>query len=102
MTGADAEILKGCGALCWPPSLGDIENFRFEMIYKGQNNVRNYKFLAKYFYKYFQNVSIFTYNDRWPMKSYQFFKIYKSFEKKREKNKKGHIAVNEKRKTEKS
>ena len=35
-----------------------------------------------------------------PMKSYQFFKIYKSFYKKREKN--SHTAINEKRKTEKS
>ena len=34
------------------------------------------------------------------MKSYQFFKIYKRFYKKREKN--SHTAVNEKKKTEKS
>ena len=34
------------------------------------------------------------------MKSYQFFKIYKLFDKKKEKN--SHIAVNEKGKIEKS
>ena len=34
------------------------------------------------------------------MKSYQFFKIYKRFYKKREKN--NHTAVNEKRKSEKN
>ena len=29
------------------------------MVWKGLNNVRNYKFLAKYFYQYFQIFSIF-------------------------------------------
>ena len=48
---------------------------------KGQNNVRNYKFLAKYF----QIFSIFIYNESLPMKSYQFFKICKRFDKEREK-----------------
>ena len=54
--GVDPEILKswgggggeeegwgGCegGAVCRPPWLADEENFSFQMIQKGQNNVRN-------------------------------------------------------------
>ena len=56
--GTDPEILgrsvflKG-DALCWPPLLEEEENVRFQMVQKGQNNVRNYKFLAKYFFQYF-------------------------------------------------
>ena len=36
------------GALCRAPCLAEEKNFKFQMVYKGQNNVRNYKFLAKY------------------------------------------------------
>ena len=56
------------------------------MVSKGQNNVRNYKFLAKYFYQYFQIFSIFIYDENLPMKSYHFFKTYKHFDKEREKS----------------
>ena len=63
--------------------LADKEKFRFQMVYKGQNNVRNYKFLAKYFCQYFQIFSIFIYNESLQMKSYQFFKICKRFDKER-------------------
>ena len=56
--------------LCRPPRLATEENFRFQMVWKGQNNVRNYKFWAKYFYQYFQFFSIFIYNESLPMKSY--------------------------------
>ena len=83
--GAGPEILKRSGALCRPPWLADEENFRFQMVEKGQNHVRNYKFLAKYFYQHFQIFSIFIYNESLPMKSYQFFKICKRFDKEREK-----------------
>ena len=55
------------------------------MVQKGQNNVRNYKFLEKYFYQHFQICSIFKYNESLPMKSSQFFKIFKHFDKGREK-----------------
>ena len=55
------------------------------------------KFLVKYIYQYFQISSIFIYHESLPMKSYQFFKIYKPFSKKKEKN--THTAFNEKRKT---
>ena len=48
-------------------------------------NVRNYKFLAKYFYQNVQLFSIFIYNESLPIKSYQFFKISKRFYKEREK-----------------
>ena len=41
--------------------------------------------MAKYFYQIFQIFSIFMYNESLPMKSYQFFKIYKHFDKEREK-----------------
>ena len=51
--GTDPEILKKGGAPCRPPWLADVENFRFKMVSKGQNNVRNYKFLAKYFCQHF-------------------------------------------------
>ena len=52
---------------------------------KDQNNVRNYKFLAKYLYQHFKLFSIFIYNESSPMKPYQFFKIYKRFGKERDK-----------------
>ena len=38
-------------------------------------------FLTKYFCQYFSFFSIFIYNESLPMKSYQFFKIYKRFYK---------------------
>ena len=52
---------------------------------KSQNNVRNFKFLVKYFYKYFQIFPIVIYNENLPMKSYNFFQIYKRFDRKSEK-----------------
>ena len=52
---------------------------------KGKSNVRSYRFLAKHFLQYFQIFSIFIYNESLLMKSYQFFKIYRRFNKKREK-----------------
>ena len=61
------------------------ENVMFQMVQKGLNNVRNYKFLGKYFYQHFQIFSIFIYNEILPIKSYQFFKIYKRFDEGREK-----------------
>ena len=67
--GGSRNFEKG-GTLCRPPWLVDEENFSFQMVYKGQNNVRNYKFLAKYFYQYFQIFSIVIYNESLPMKSY--------------------------------
>ena len=58
------------------------------------NNVRNYKFFAKYCIslRYFQIFSIFIHSESMPMKSYQFFKIYKRLYKKRDKI---HIVLNE-------
>ena len=50
-------------------------------------------------FQYFQIFFIFIYNESLPVKSYQFFKIYKRFYKK-EKN--SHTAVNEQRKNERS
>ena len=41
--------------------------------------------MAKHFFQYSQIFSIFIYNESFPMKSYQFFKIYKRFYEKREK-----------------
>ena len=49
------------------------------MVEKGQNNVRNYKFLAKYFFQDFQTFSIIIYIESLLIKS------YKRFYKKREK-----------------
>ena len=48
------------------------------MVYKGQGNVRKYKFWAKSFYQYL--ISVFL---SYAMKSYQFSKIYKRFNKER-------------------
>ena len=45
---ADPEIFKKEGALCRSPWLVDEENSRFQMVFKGQINVRNY-FLTNYF-----------------------------------------------------
>ena len=75
--GGGPEILKRGGVLY----------FRWCYIsdFKGQNNVRNYKFLAKCFCQCFQIFSVFINNESLPMKSYQFFRIYKSFDKEREK-----------------
>ena len=44
---------------CRPPWLAGEENFRFQMVLKGQNNVQNSKFFLKYLYQYFQIFSIF-------------------------------------------
>ena len=85
MQGADREILKRSGGVCWSPWLADEEKFRFQMVYKRPNNVRNHKFLVKHFYHHCQIFSIFIYNESLPMKSYQFFKICKRFDKEREK-----------------
>ena len=85
MQGADREILKRGGGVCRSPWLADEEKFMFQMVYKRPNNVRNHKFLAKYFYHHFQIFSIFIYNESLPMKSYQFFKICKYFDKERAK-----------------
>ena len=82
---ADPEILKEAvlyvGHHGWPTK--KILGFTWSK--NSQNNVRNYKFLGKYFYQHFQIFSIFIYNESLPMKSYQFFKIYTSFDKEREK-----------------
>ena len=59
LSGADPEILERGGALYRPTWLMYEENFRFQMVWKGQNNVRNYKFSAKYFYQHFQIFFIF-------------------------------------------
>ena len=55
--------------------------------------------MAKYFFQYFQSFSIFTYNESFPKKSSQFFKIFIRFYKKREHT---HAAFNEQSKTEKT
>ena len=65
--------------------VGWRRHFRFLMVWKGQNKVRNYKFLAKYFYQYFEILPIFIHNESLPMKSYQFFKTCKRIDKEREK-----------------
>ena len=75
---------RGGGVLCRPSCLADAENNKFQMVSKTQNNVRNYKFFAKYFYKYFQIFSILIHNERLLVKSYQFLKIYKRFDKERQ------------------
>ena len=72
----DPEVLKRDSTL---------KNIRGQMVQKGQNNVRNYKFSAKYFYQHFQIFSIFIYNESLQMISSQFFKIFKRFDKEREK-----------------
>ena len=74
--------------------LVEEEIFRLQMVWKSQNNVRNYMFLAQYFYQHSQIFSIFICHGSMPMKSYQFFKICKRFDKEREKT------VNEKKKTD--
>ena len=81
----DPEISKRGVALCQPAWLPNEENFRFQVVQKCQSNIRNYKFLAKYFYQYFQILIIFIYNESFLMKSYKFFKIGKRIDKEREK-----------------
>ena len=71
--GGSRDFEKG-GTLCRPPWLTDEENSRFQMVKKGQNNVRNY-FLTNYFYQHFQTLSIFTYYNSLMMKSYQVFRF---------------------------
>ena len=51
--------------------------------------------MAKYFYQHFQIFSTFIYNESLPMKSYQFFRMYKHFDMEREKN--TYAAVSEKK-----
>ena len=78
--GADPDILKRGGALCWSPWLAEEKKTRFQMVWKGQNSGRNYKLLAKYFYEHFQIFSVLIYNESLSMKSYHFLKICKRFD----------------------
>ena len=57
---------------------------KFQLL-DGQNNVRNYTLVAKYFYQHFQIFSIFIDNASLPTRSYQVFKICKRYNKEREK-----------------
>ena len=41
ISGVHPEILKRSGALCRSPWLADEGKFRFQIVQKGQNNVRN-------------------------------------------------------------
>ena len=50
-----------------PSWLDNKEDFSFHMVQKGQNNARNYKFIAKYFHQYFQIFSIFISSEGLPM-----------------------------------
>ena len=59
VSGADPKILKRGGALSWSLWLAEEENFRFQMVYKGQNNVTNYKFFCKIFLSSFSNFIYF-------------------------------------------
>ena len=52
---------------------------------KRSKKVRNYTFLVKYSYQYFRIFPIFIYNERLPMKFYQFFQISQRFDKEKEK-----------------
>ena len=62
---------RGEGALYFGQhGFADDENFRFQMVWKGLNNARNYTFLVRYFYQYFQIFSIFIYNERLTTKSF--------------------------------
>ena len=56
--------------------------------------------MEKYLFQCFEIFSIFISNESLPMKSHQLFKIYKRFDKEREKN--THTVANGERKTEKS
>ena len=84
-SGADPQILKRGDTMCQSLWLVGEENFWFQMFWKGQNNVRKYKFLVNYFYQHFEIFSIFIYNESLAMNSYQSFKICKRFDKEREK-----------------
>ena len=56
------------------------------MVWKGKKALETISFFSiYYFFQYFQIFSIFISNETWPKKSYQFFKIYKHFDKEREK-----------------
>ena len=79
ISGANPEILKRREAPCLPPWLADEENLGFRWSKKTKITLQT-KSLAKHFFQYFQ---IFIYNESLPTKSYQFFKIYKSFYKQR-------------------
>ena len=58
---------------------------KWGVLYVGYHGQETKKILgfkwSKYFYQYFQMFSIFMYHESLPMKSYQFFKIYKRFDK---------------------
>ena len=54
--GGSRDSEKGEGALCQRTWLADKENFRFQMVWEGQNNVRNYKILGEIFLSVFLNV----------------------------------------------
>ena len=73
------------GVLCRPPWLEDEKIFGFQMVWKGQKNVWNDKFLAKYFFQYFQYFSPYLYLMKaCRLNLTNFFKIHKRFDKERE------------------
>ena len=86
---------EGGGCTVYKPSwLDNKEDFSFHMVQKGQNNARNYKFIAKYFDQYFQFFSIFISSEGLP-------KIFtNALIKKNRRN--THRAVNQERKAENS
>ena len=88
----DPEILKRKGALCRPPWLAAKEILGFRWSKQAKITLET-NFFGKTFLSLFSNFLHF--NESMPMKSYQVFKIYIRFYKKRD------AAVNEKRKPEK-
>ena len=73
----DPEILKRValhfGHHGWP--MKEILGFRWSK--KDKITLKTLTFCAKYFSEHFEIFSIFVYNESFPMKSYQFFKICK-------------------------
>ena len=67
-TRADPEIFKREGAVCRPKWLVGEENFIFQMVQRGRNNVRNYK-------SFWQDISIsiFKFSPFLLIESYHFF-----------------------------
>ena len=89
LTVADPEILKRVALYFGHHGQPMKEILGFRWSKKGKITLKTITFCANYFSEYFQIFSIFVYNESFPMKSYQFFKICKCLgqRKKRERDK---------------
>ena len=100
ISGEGPEILKWeRGGLCRRTWLADKENFRFQMVWEGQNNVRNYNFWGEIFLLVFLNVLQFYIQWKFADEILSIFQNLQTLSSGKGKN--THTAANERKNWEK-